>query len=340
MGDGRSIAPGRLSAGGLAKSLTAVVLLSVLVGVVSQTVSTVSPAVAKPTTDPKGSCTASSLPAQVAGRRNPLRGVCAYLAGRDGVVQVALFNRSNGTTYLLSNGDDTQYTASIVKADILALWLHNYQMSGTKIPDAIPYSIKYLMQLMIEMSDNAATTGLFYFAGGCSALTGLNDLIPLSHTTVGCETPSYYGWGNTTTTAADQVDLMKIYAYGGRDDVIGSDARNYGLQLMENVDPTERWGISCGPWGTKCDPPDYAPRKPDVTVALKNGWKTLPTCTKPIKDCPWQVNSTGWVAGEGRNYALTVLTTDDPVGSGDTYGFTYGIDTIQGVSKLIWANLG
>jgi hypothetical protein len=253
---------------------------------------------------------------------------------------VALFNKNNGETYLLSNGDDTQYTASMVKVDVLAMWLHNYQTMGTKIPDDVPYSIKYLMGLMIDMSDNAATTGLFYFAGGCDALTGFNALIPLKSTKVGCQTPDYYGWGNTTTTAADQVSLMKIYAYGGRDDVIASDARSYGLHLMENVEPTQRWGISCGPWGVKCDPPDYAPKKPGVTVALKNGWKTLPTCTKPIKECPWQVNSTGWVGGAaGRNYVVTVLTTDDPVGSGDLYGFNYGIDTIQGISKLIWVNL-
>jgi hypothetical protein len=339
MGDCRSIAARPVTARGPAKFVTGLLLLGVL-GLVSQTLLGASSATAKGVTDSKITCTTSSLPAASAGGRNPFRGLCTYLAGREGVVQVALYNKNNGRTYILLTGNDTQYTASIVKADILALWLHNYQMSGTKIPDAIPYSIKYLMQLMIQMSDNAAATGLFYFAGGCSSLTGLNNLIPLSHTTVGCETSNYYGWGNTTTTAADQMDLMKIYAYGGRDDVIGSDARNYGLQLMESVDPTERWGISCGPWGTTCDPPTYAPPKPGVTVALKNGWKTLPTCTKPIKDCPWQVNSIGWVSGEGRNYVLTILTTDDPVGTGDTYGFTYGINTIQGASKLIWGNLG
>jgi len=66
----------------------------------------------------------------------------------------------------------------------------------------------------------------------------------------------------------------------------------------------------------------------------------LPTCTKPVDQCPWQVNSTGWVRGKGRNYALTVLTTRDPVGGGGTDGFNYGIDTIQNVSQLVWANLG
>jgi hypothetical protein len=46
------------------------------------------------------------------------------------------------------------------------------------------------------------------------------------------------------------------------------------------------------------------------------------------------------VRGKGRNYALTVLTTRDPVGGGGTDGFNYGIDTIQNVSQLVWANLG
>jgi hypothetical protein len=156
---------------------------------------------------------------------------------------------------------------------------------------------------------------------------------------VGCQTPTYYGWGNTTTTAADQVDLMKIIAYGGRDDIVGSDARSYELHLMQNVEPDQAFGISCGPYGTTCNPPDYAPPKPGVTVALKNGWKTLPTCTQPIEQCPWQVNSMGWVSGQGRNYVLAVLTTNDPVGTGNTYGFDYGISTIQGISKLIWGNL-
>jgi hypothetical protein len=282
-------------------------------------------------------CTTSSFPGT--GSRDPLKGVCQYLAGREGVVQVALFDHNNGTTYLLSTGDDTQYTASIVKVDILAKWLHRYQDQGVKIPGGIPYSIQYLMQRMIENSDNAAATALFYFGGGCRALTAFNRLIPLAHTTVGCQTPTYYGWGNTTTTAEDQADLMKIIAYGGRDNIVGSDARSYQLQLMQNVEPDQRFGISCGPFGTVCNPPNYAPPKPGVTVALKNGWKTLPTCTKPIEQCPWQVNSMGWVSGEGRNYVLAVLTTNDPVGTGNLYGFDYGITTIQGISVLIWANL-
>ena len=262
-------------------------------------------------------------------------------------MQVALVDRGNGTTYLLSTGDDTQYTASIVKVNIVAKWLHHYQGQGVRIPGGIPFSIRSLMQLQIEISDNAAATALFYFGGGCQALTAFNDLIPLARTTVGCETPTYYGWGNTTTTAADQADLMKIIAYGGRDDVVGRDARRYLLQVMQGVVPDQRFGITCGPWGTRCKPPDYASPRPGVRVALKTGWKPVPTCTKPAERCPWQVNSMGWVAGKGRNYVLAVLTTNNPPGHGRPEASatapepeaSYGIDTIQGISKLIWANL-
>lgn len=274
------------------------------------------------------------------GHVGPLKGVCRYLHGREGVVQVALFNRKTHKTYVLSNGSNTQYTASIVKVDILAMWLRHFEQDRASIPAQIPYSIQYLMERMIEASDNAAATGLFYFPGGCKSLTKFNRLIPLKDTDVGCESPTYYGWGNTTTSATDQVALMKTFAYGKPRGVLGQDARAYGLHLMESIQPDQRFGITCGPWGDSCEGPNYAQPVPGITVALKNGWKTLPTCTQPIANCPWQVNSTGWVQGKSRDYVLTVLTTDDPVGTGDLFGFHYGIETIQGVSRLVWRNLG
>jgi beta-lactamase class A len=266
----------------------------------------------------------------------PLNGVLDYLHSRQGDVQVAIFDKSTGRTYLVSDGPQPQYTASIVKADILARWLRRYQSSPGVIPVSLPYSIRYLMQNMITVSDNVAATSLFYFGGGCGALTRFNELIPTRDTEVGCQTPTYYGWGNTQTTAADQVAVVRTLAYRNR--VLTLAARAYGLQLMESVVPTQRWGVTCGPWGTSCDGPAYATPVPGVTVALKNGWKFVPSCARQDDSCPWQVNSIGWVQGDGRDYALAVLTTDDPIGPG-VYGFDYGISTIQGVSQLVWDNL-
>jgi beta-lactamase class A len=268
---------------------------------------------------------------------SPLRGVSDYLLTRKGVVQVALFDKLTGKTYLFTEGPSPQYTASIVKADILSMWLKQYQSSTGPIASAIPYSIQYLMQNMITMSDNVAATSLFYFGGGCAKLTEFNTLIPTTDTKVGCETPTYYGWGNTTTTAADQVAVVKTLAYDN--DVLTPAARDYGLHLMESVIPTQRFGVTCGPWGTDCNGPNYAVPVPEVTVALKNGWKYVPSCVPQDATCSWQVNSMGWVQGKGRDYVLAVLTTDDP-STKDTSGFDYGIATIQGLSQRIWGNLG
>ena len=245
-----------------------------------------------------------------------LDGVCELLETREGVVEAALYDSESDRTYKVRTGTATQYTASIVKVDILAEWLRTYDRQGARFPEDIPYSIQYLFGRMIQNSDNAAATALFSFGGGCNALTDFNRLIPMPSTQVGCETATYYGWGNTKTTAADQARLMRMYAYGKPNGVLSADARIYGRRLMQGVEPDQRFGVSCGPWGDVCEKPTYAPPDPDVTVALKNGWKTLPDCSKPIPQCPWQVNSTGWVSGKGRDYVLTVLTTGDPVGSG------------------------
>ena len=330
---------------------------------------------------PSEVCEISPPPA--AGASIPFDGVCDYLNMRDPtmVTQAAIFDNVSGQTYALSTGYATQYTASIAKVDILAKWLNGYQADGVTIPDGIDYSIQYLMQNMIENSNNQAATALFYFGGGCEALTSFNRLIPMTGTQVGCETSDYYGWGNTETTAADQVSLMKAFAYGAnqyvqpgarkkairncrqkirrnakkqracitrvnrkferlaRTPILNQAARAYGLSLMENIEPDQSWGLSCGPWGEACDPPNYAPPDPRVTIAHKNGWKTLPNCGPPIDPCPWQVNSTGWVNGRGRDYVLSVLTTNIPAGAQLTDGFNYGINTIQEISRIVWGNL-
>jgi hypothetical protein len=266
----------------------------------------------------------------------PFRGILGYLRSRQGVAQIALYDKLTGRTYLLADGPDTQYTASIVKADILASWLRRYQHKPGRIPASLPYSIQYLMTNMITVSDNSAATGLFYFGGGCVALTMFNRLIPTRDTKVGCQTRTYYGWGNTITSAADQSRIVRTFAYPNR--ILTPSARAYGLHLMESIVPAQRWGVTCGPWGTHCDAPDYATAVPGVTVALKNGWKFVPTCLAQDDTCPWQVNSMGWIHGHGRDYVLAVLTTNDPAGP-RTFGFDYGISTIQGVSQRIWANL-
>jgi hypothetical protein len=296
----------------------------------------VAPSAAGAATSTAGNLPPGTSAVTQTGPGGPVQGVLKYLDSRQGVVQVAVFNASTGTTSIVSNGSAPQATASIAKVDILAMWLHNYDAQGVAVPGAVPFSITYLMQQMIQDSVNPAATSLFYFGGGCDALTAFNTLVPTQGTTVGCQTPIYYGWGDTTTSAADQAALVKLYAYPNN--LLGADARQYGLGLMENISPGQGWGISCGPWGTSCNAPDYAQPVPGVTVALKNGWKYSPSCVAQNQICPWQMNSIGWVHGDGRNYVIAVLTGYDPAGPG-LYGYNYGINTVQGVSKLVWSNL-
>jgi hypothetical protein len=83
---------------------------------------------------------------------------------------------------------------------------------------------------------------------------------------------------------------------------------------MENITPSEAWGVTAGiPQG--------------VTVALKNGWLPLSGETN------WQVNSIGFIDGDGRNYILAILTDGNPTEQ-------YGIDTISQFSTDVWDMLG
>jgi beta-lactamase class A len=89
-------------------------------------------------------------------------------------------------------------------------------------------------------------------------------------------------------------------------------SQGYELGLMSNIDPSQDWGVSAG-------------LAPGTAVALKNGWL-------PNESGIWQVNSIGYVNGDGRDYVIAVLTD----GSSSEAA---GIATIEGLSTLIWQEL-
>ena len=62
-----------------------------------------------------------------------------------------------------------------------------------------------------------------------------------------------------------------------------------------------------------------------MNVALKNGWVPLP-------DSLWQIDSIGWINGDGRDYLIAVLTDGNPTED-------YGIATIDALSSLVWTAL-
>lgn len=216
----------------------------------------------------------------------------------------ALYNARTGRTWLLHPRSAPQFTASIVKVEIMGTALREAEAAGTGLTPAE----KALMPSMIENSDNDSATALLHDVGGPSAVArfdhsaGLTDTTPSTLALIpGTDLP---GWGLTTTTALDEVTLVSNFAY--RSQVLSGASRRYGLALMEHVEADQDWGVSGGvPAGT--------------TVALKNGWL-------PIASAGWQVDSIGWISGHGRNYVLAVLTDGSPTEA-------YGIATIEAIAR-------
>ena len=259
--------------------------------------------------------TAGSVPpagrpaaAKGAAHADPLGpGAAAYTATRAGTILAAVYDVRTGQSWHLGLGQP-QAEASVVKLNILEALLA--RDGGT-----LPAGDQSLARAMIEDSDNDAATSLWDEAGGTAGLADYDDQAGLTGTTpsscVTCAGFPWPGWGLTTTLPPDQLTLLRQLVAPGAHPLLPGAARSYALSLMENVTPDQRWGVSGGvPAG--------------VSVALKNGWL-------PLNDAAtdWQVNSVGWVSGDGRDYLVAVLSTGNP-------SEQYGIDTINGLSALIW----
>jgi beta-lactamase class A len=272
------------------------------------------PAVASSTPAPSGSPPAAT-PAR-SPRARPARspftrpGLRAFLASRSGNVTAAVYDPRTRRVWLLHPGV-REYTASIVKVEIMGTALREAQQSGQSLPP----TEAGLMPSMIENSDNDSATALLHDVGGPSAVgrfdrsAGMTDTQPSTLALIpGTQWP---GWGLTTTTALDEVVLVARFAYPNT--VLSGASRQYGLSLMENIESDQDWGVSGGV-------------PPGTIIALKNGWL-------PLGPSNWQIDSIGWIDGHGRNYVLAVLTAGNP-------SEAYGIDTIEGIAGYIYRSGG
>ena len=233
-----------------------------------------------------------------------------YLASRTGDATVAVSDIATGRTWLYHPGD-AQDTASIVKVDIMATLMAQSEASG----QPLSASTTALLTPMIEASDNDAATSLWAAAGAASGIGHYDTSIGMTGTApspcVQCTGFPWPGWGLTTTTASDQITLLRQLVHPGGS--LNLADRQLALTLLENVESSEHWGVSGG-------------IPPGVTVALKNGWV-------PLTDGLWQIDSIGWVEGKGRNYLIAVLTDGNPTEQ-------YGIDTIDTLSAMVWSSFG
>jgi beta-lactamase class A len=251
-----------------------------------------------PTTASSSTTTTTTNPDEMTGLFDTAA-IDGYLAAQDSDINAAVYDIHTGALSLYRPGA-LEYTASIVKVDILATLLHQAEQQGTGLSD----EEQDLANTMIENSDDNAATDLWSDIGQQSGLAAFDSLIPMPDTVPGVDGH----WGGTTSTGADQINLLRELVQPSRE--LNQTAQSYELGLMQNVESDQAWGVSAGvPAG--------------VTVALKNGWLQLED------DGDWQVNSIGWVDGDGRDYLIAVLTKDN-----DTEGG--GIATIEGLSSLVW----
>ncbi|MGL5862304.1 MAG: hypothetical protein ACRCY9_13715, partial [Phycicoccus sp.] len=90
------------------------------------------------------------------------------------------------------------------------------------------------------------------------------------------------------------------------DAVLDGRRRTIARFMMAGVVDEQRWGV-------------FAPESGEVYVAAKNGWGPTPA--------GYHLNSTGWVAGAGREYLLGILSVSPS-------GFRYGRETISQVAAI------
>jgi beta-lactamase class A len=221
--------------------------------------------------------------------------VAAFVAGRAGSVTAAVFDIITGQTSTF-RPEVVTHTASTVKVDILATLLTQAQAGGRALTDRE----RSLAAPMIQSSSDSAANALWVQVGAGNIArfqqaAGTTQTVP----------PANGKWGKTTTTALDRIAVLRHLVFPSP--LLIDASRAYVLDLMEHVTPSQAWGITGGV-------------PPTAAVALKNGFSQING---------WQINSYGWVRGEGRNYLIAVLTDGNPTDA-------YGIDTINRISAIVW----
>jgi hypothetical protein len=232
-------------------------------------------------------------------RSQMIPAIAAYVAGRADNVTVAVEDLTTGQIYQFRPGV-VENTASTLKVDMLATLLAQAQAAGSSLT---PEEQSLAVPMIEDSLDSAADTLWTRLGPGAVGAfereAGMTSTVPATDGL----------WGTTTTTALDRLDMIRTLVQPNP--LLTDASRSYVLGLMENVTPSQDWGATGG-----------VPR--GVTVALKNGFAVIDG---------WQINTTGWVSGAGRDYLIAVLTNGN-------VSEQYGIDTVNGVSALVWNALG
>ncbi|WP_052745477.1 serine hydrolase [Allosalinactinospora lopnorensis] len=205
-------------------------------------------------------------------------GLDGYLADREGRLALSVQELTTGITYDYQ-ADREFVTGSLVKLDILALLL----LQAEDEERELTRQERELAGQMIRYSDNNVADTLYELIGFDTGLTEGNERIGLRDTEPGAGGV----WGATTTTAADQRNLLRsIFTNDG---LLSEASRGYARELLDEVAPEQAWGVSVAG-----DP---------ETAELKNGWVPLES-----DGGRWAINSAGRVAVGDQEYLIAVLS--------------------------------
>ncbi|MGW4385792.1 serine hydrolase [Streptomyces sp. NPDC004685] len=226
--------------------------------------------------------------------------ITAALATRKGTVAVGLHDRTTNTTCSL-RATSSYDSASVVKVTVLATLLWDAKKTNRYLTTREAN----LATAMITKSDNAATTSLWKQLG-TTKVKGFLKAAGMTRTVPG----SGGYWGLTQINVQDEQKLLSLVT--AKNSVLSDNSRAYILKLMGKVVSSQRWGTPAG-----------APSS--VAVHVKNGWLQRSTHG-------WRVHSIGAFQGGGHDYTISVLTHGNST-------MSYGVDTIQGVAKVIHKDL-
>ena len=213
----------------------------------------------------------------------------------------SVYDQRTGCTYDLFP-DERITTASVFKIEVMAGVLLKAQNEGR---DLTPWEEARIWPMITESAD-PPTNALFGYLGGQAGFADLHDLFGLDETSL-----PPLKWGATSTSAADQVHLVRQVLLG-EFGPLEEPYRRLAWEFMTSVVDDQSWGISGGVnerW----------------TVALKNGFFSSSEA--------WRVNSSGFVQDlGGSGYAITILSIGWP-------NLETGMPVVEMMSEAVWAAL-
>ncbi|WP_328379974.1 class A beta-lactamase-related serine hydrolase [Streptomyces sp. NBC_00440] len=226
--------------------------------------------------------------------------IAGALKGRKDASALAVYDRTTKTSCEFKATAHFD-SASVVKVTVLGTLLREAEESHRKLTAR---EVK-LTTAMITKSDNDATSALWNQLG-VTRVKHFLDLAKMRHTVPGADGT----WGLTQITASDELTLMKLLTT--KNSVLNQTSRGYALGLMAKVEADQKWGVPAGSPAT-------------ATTHVKNGWLSRATGG-------WRVHSVGFFTGHGHDYGMTVLSSGNKT-------MEYGIDTIEGASRVIHRDL-